>query len=118
MRKCSTCIHPNRAIIDELLREGKLSLWTIGGRHGLTASALHRHRTRHLELPILGDLHIPENWEMTYSGPFLYRWNGRVWELVFTNGEVPTKRMIPQVGRRVGGKRVFRLRPRTYHDEC
>jgi|GEM_PF-2234259 len=118
MKRCSTCVHPNRAIIDALLREDKLSLRTIGGRHGLSSSALHRHRTRHLGLPIVGDLKIPETLEMTYNGLFLYRWNGEVWECVFTDGEVPTKRMVPQLGRRVDGKPVFRLRPRTYYDQC
>ena len=59
MRSCTTCTHPDRDQIEADLLQGKLSLRTIGGRHGLTAPALHRHRTTHMDHPTVGDLLEP-----------------------------------------------------------
>ena len=59
MRSCTTCTHHDRDQIEADLLQGKLSLRTIGGRHGLTAPALHRHRTMHMDHPTVGDLLQP-----------------------------------------------------------
>ena len=46
-RPCSVCNHPDRGQVEAELLQG-ISLRTVGGRHGLSASALQRHRTTHM----------------------------------------------------------------------
>ena len=55
MRRCTACAHPDRAAIDDDLATG-LSLRTVAGRHGLSASTMHRHQTRHLDKPTVGEI--------------------------------------------------------------
>ena len=55
---CSACSHDDRARIDaELLQN--VSFRTVAGRYGLSAPALHRHRTMHMDHPTVGDLLQP-----------------------------------------------------------
>ena len=46
-RPCSVCNHPDRGQVEAELLQG-ISLRTVGGRHGLSSSALQRHRTTHM----------------------------------------------------------------------
>ena len=46
-RSCSICQHETRDAIDSSLIHGE-PLRSIAGRHGLSATALHRHKTAHL----------------------------------------------------------------------
>ena len=59
MKRCSICAHPNREAIEAELLGGVLSLRTIAARHDLSASALHRHRSEHMDHPTVGDLLEP-----------------------------------------------------------
>ena len=58
MRPCSSCAHVDREQIDAELLQG-ISLRTVASRHGMSASALHRHRTAHVDGPTVGDLLEP-----------------------------------------------------------
>ena len=46
-RRCSICQHADREAIDSSLIRGE-PLRSIAGRHGLSATALHRHKVAHL----------------------------------------------------------------------
>ncbi len=46
-RRCSICQHADREAIDSSLVRGE-PLRSIAGRHGLSATALHRHKVAHL----------------------------------------------------------------------
>ena len=46
-RHCSVCEHDNREAIDSSLIQGE-PLRSIAGRHGLSSTALHRHKRTHL----------------------------------------------------------------------
>ena len=46
-RRCTVCTHPRRAAIELDLGNG-LSLRNIAKRHGISASAVHRHGKDHL----------------------------------------------------------------------
>ena len=46
-RRCSICQHDSRDSIDSSLVRGE-PLRNLAGRHGLSATALHRHRNAHL----------------------------------------------------------------------
>src|SRR5262249_23697610 len=52
-RACTVCQHREREAIDTALVAGKESLRTSAGRFGLSASALRRHKARHLPLALL-----------------------------------------------------------------
>ena len=58
MRPCSSCAHVDREQIDAELLHG-ISLRTVASRHGMSASALHRHRTAHVDGPTVADLLEP-----------------------------------------------------------
>ena len=58
MRPCSSCAHVDREQIDAELLQG-ISLRTVASRHGMSASALHRHRTAHVDGPTVADLLQP-----------------------------------------------------------
>ena len=77
MRHCSVCIHPDREAIEAELLGGVLSFRTVAGRHGLSSSALHRHRNKHLDAYTVGDLLPP-------ASKYLFlddwrRWDGKQW---------------------------------------
>ena len=72
MRRCTACAHPDRAAIDDDLAAG-LSLRTVAGRHGLSTSAVHRHQTRHLDKPTVGEIRQAGEWEEWQQ------WDGRRW---------------------------------------
>ena len=57
-RSCSACSHSDRSRIEAELLQG-VSFRTVAGRHRLTAPALHRHRTMHMDHPTVGDLLEP-----------------------------------------------------------
>ena len=59
MKRCSICAHPGPKKIEAELLGGVLSLRTIAARHGLSATALHRHRSEHMDEPTVGDLLQP-----------------------------------------------------------
>lgn len=42
--KCITCSHPDREAIDREIVLARLSLGDIGKRHGISKSAVHRHK--------------------------------------------------------------------------
>ena len=72
MRRCTACVHPERAAIDDALADG-VSLRTVAGRYGLSAGAVHRHLTRHLDKPTIGEIREPgeqDSWQ---------QWDGRRW---------------------------------------
>ncbi len=46
-RRCSICLHADRESIDSSLIRGE-PLRSIAARHGLSATALHRHKNAHL----------------------------------------------------------------------
>lgn len=74
MRLCTACVHPDRAAIDADLLSG-LSLRTIAGRYGLSAGAVHRHRTRHVDRPTVGEIREP-----SYFDPWQWsQWDGTQW---------------------------------------
>lgn len=79
MRPCSVCTHPNRAAIDAALLQGLqgLSLRTVAGRHGLSATALHRHRRRHVDAPTVGDILEPAG-----EGDAWREWDGAGWQQI------------------------------------
>ena len=72
MRRCTACVHPDRAAIDNALADG-VSLRTVAGRHGLSASAVHRHQSRHLDQPTVGEIRQAGEWEEWQQ------WDGRRW---------------------------------------
>ncbi len=47
-RKCTICIHPEREAIDKALLDVSISLEEIAHAHGLSVSAVLRHKTSHL----------------------------------------------------------------------
>ena len=73
MRPCTTCAHRDRRQIDAELLQG-ISLRTVASRHGLSASALHRHRAAHVDAPTVGDLLEPDDHGRTWC-----RWDGMAW---------------------------------------
>ena len=75
-RRCKICVHPDRAVIDTALLQG-VSLRTVAGRHGLSATALHRHRRRHVTEPTVGDILAPDN-----IGHFWREWDGTKWQRI------------------------------------
>ena len=62
--------------IEAELLGGVLSLRTIAGRHGLSSSALHRHRRKHLKSYTVGAVLQPEN---PVYGDWR-RWDGSRWQ--------------------------------------
>lgn len=76
-RRCKTCAHPDRAAIEAELLQGELALRTIGGRHGISSSALHRHRSRHVKEPTVGDILEP----VDKYGVWL-EWDGIAWQRI------------------------------------
>lgn len=75
-RPCSACAHPDRAAVDAALVAG-VSFRTVAGRYGLSEGALHRHRTRHVDQPIVGEIMEPD-----YRTPLWERWDGSEWQSV------------------------------------
>jgi hypothetical protein len=45
---CATCSHAEREAIDRALAAGNPSLRQLAARYGISTSALHRHRSKHL----------------------------------------------------------------------
>ena len=76
MRPCATCTHPDRAAIEAELLRG-VSLRTVAGRHGISSTALHRHRCRHMTEPSVGDILAPDD-----KGDFWRAWNGTQWQRI------------------------------------
>jgi hypothetical protein len=72
--RCAVCSHPNHAEIDAVLLRGELSLRTIAARYGPSASTLCRHRSKHLEMPTVGDLLEPDFVAREWT-----RWDGTRW---------------------------------------
>ena len=107
MKPCSACVHPDRAVIDSELLEG-VSLRTVAGRHGLSTTAVHRHRTQHLEGAIIGDIIAPDPVAFELGGYMAWaRWTGSDWEDL---GPVRPADLLELRGRRLGGQRVYRFR--------
>ena len=75
-RRCKTCAHPNRAAIDAELLQG-VSLRTVGGRYGISSSALDRHRSRHVDEPTVGDILEPVD-----RGEAWQEWDGTQWQRI------------------------------------
>lgn len=75
-RRCKTCAHPDRAAIDAELLQG-VSLRTVGGRHGISSSALHRHRSRCVKEPTKGDILAPDD-----KGDAWREWDGTEWQRI------------------------------------
>ncbi len=78
MKRCYACLHPQRAAIDADLLQG-ISYRTVAARYDISAAALHRHRSKHLFLPTVGDLRGPATGTMQYVPDWL-RWDGRKWQ--------------------------------------
>ena len=76
-RRCKICAHPDRAAIDTALLQG-VSLRTVAGRHGLSSTALHRHRRWHMTEPSVGDILAPDN----VVGTFWREWDGTKWQRI------------------------------------
>ena len=112
MKHCYACTHPDRVEIDAELQHGELSLRTIAGRHStpdhkLSASGLHRHRSRHLDIPVVGDLIIPDIQEIRERGEFLLQWDGSQWRELY--GTIHLDNLV-KLPRGIGVKQVFRFR--------
>lgn len=107
MRPCTACVHPERAVIDAALVEG-ISLRTVAARHGLSAGALHRHLTQHVDQPIVGEILEPD-----YVHPLWTRWNGTEWKLIMApNRDDLIELRRPEHARyRQGYRWVSRKRP-------
>lgn len=60
--------------MDAELLQG-VSLRTVASRHGLSASALHRHRAAHVDAPTVGDLLEPDDYGRSWC-----RWDGTAWQ--------------------------------------
>ena len=58
-RTCTVCHHPERPAIDLAIVRGE-PLRGLGASSGLTASALFRHRSRHLPVALLTSAHAAE----------------------------------------------------------
>ena len=76
MRPCATCTHPDRAAIEAELLRG-VSLRTVAGRHGISSTALHRHRCRHMTEPSVGDILEPDG-----KGDSWREWDGTKWQRI------------------------------------
>ena len=70
------CTHPKRAAIDAELLQG-VSLRTVGGRYGISSSALHRHRRRHVAAFTVGDI-----LESAGPGDGWREWDGAKWQRI------------------------------------
>jgi len=76
MRRCTVCTHPERAAIDAALLQ-RISYRTVAGKHGLSYSALFRHRRRHVDAPTVGDILPPHN-----RGDAWREWSGTEWRRI------------------------------------
>jgi hypothetical protein len=75
MRRCTTCMNPDHAAIDAELLQG-VSFRTVAGRHGVSASALYRHRRQCLrEHPTVGDILMPDSVDRGW-----HEWDGTRWQ--------------------------------------
>lgn len=74
--RCTTCKHPDRAAIDAELLQG-FSIRTVAGRHGLSVSALQRHRSRHVDSAAVGDILEPAG-----VGDCWREWDGTQWQRI------------------------------------
>ena len=92
MRRCTACVHPDRAAIDAALLKG-VSYPTVAGRHGLSTSAVFRHRRRHVDAPTVGDIVEPAG-----KGHFWQEWDGTKWQRI----DAPLVKHLLEVTNRSG----------------
>ena len=85
MRRCTVCVHPDRATIDAELLQG-ISYPTVAGRHGLSTTAVYRHRRRHVDAPTVGDIVVPVD-----RGDFWREWDGTKWQRIAAPAGAPEK---------------------------
>ena len=76
MRRCTVCVHPDRATIDAELLQG-ISYPTVAGRYGLSTTAVFRHRRWHVDAPTVGDIVVPVG-----RGDFWREWDGTKWQRI------------------------------------
>lgn len=87
MRRCTACAHPERDAIDAALLQG-VSLRTVGGHHGISSSALYRHRSRHVDAFTVGDILEPAG-----AGDGWREWDGTKWQRI----AVPRRERLVEV---------------------
>ena len=76
MRRCTVCAHPDLATIDAELLQG-ISYPTVAGRHGLSTTAVFRHRRWHVNAPTVGDIVAPAG-----KGDVWREWDGTKWQRI------------------------------------